>query len=124
VERREDDYGELDQKITFLKQVLNVGGGFDWENQLFRAPYNGTYFFSISGSKGQYKSHNRANIAVKLNSEEIGQALSSAWTGYGGFSYQFTKKLKANDKIELFMLWGKTYLLYFTGIMLDEDLTI
>jgi len=30
VERTESGYGEDGQKITFLKEVLNVGGGFDW----------------------------------------------------------------------------------------------
>jgi len=104
--------------------VSNVGGGFDWDNQLFRAPYSGTYFFSISGSKEEALFSNRANLAVKVNSEVVGEALSSGSTQWGGFSYQFSKKLNANDTVELAMQWGKTYLLYFTGHMLDEDLTI
>jgi len=103
---------------------LNVGGGFDWQNQLFRAPYNGTYFFSVSGSKDEFTFNTRANIHVKLNDEFIGEALSSSNTNYGGFSNQFIKKLKTNDRIELFMEHGKSYLLYFTGSMLDEDLII
>ena len=124
VERTENSYGEDGQKITFLKEVLNVGGGFDWQNQFFRAPYNGTYFFSVSGSKDEFTFNTRANIHVKLNDEFIGEALSSSNTNYGGFSYQFIKKLKTNDRIELFMEHGKSYLLYFTGSMLDEDLII
>ena len=124
VERTENSYGEDGQKITFLKEVLNVGGGFDWQNQFFRAPYNGTYFFSVSGSKDEFTFNTRTNIHVKLNDEFIGEALSSSTTNYGGFSYQFIKKLKTNDRIELFMEHGKSYLLYFTGSMLDEDLII
>ncbi len=124
VERAEDGYGEDDQKITFLKEVINVGGGFDWKNQLFRAPYSGVYFFSISGSKYNGFLSTRANIIVKVNNEVIGQALSSGSTQWGGFSHQFSKRLNANDTVELIMKWGKIYLLYFTGFMLEEDLTI
>ena len=98
-----------------------LGDSFDWNNQMFRAPFNGIYLFSISGSK-VYDSP-IANIDVKLNNEVIGKALSSQETKFGSFSYQFTLKLVANDTIELVMLWGKIYLLYLTGSMLDQDLT-
>ena len=101
VERTEDGYGEDDQKITFLKEVFNVGGGFDWNNQLFRAPYSGIYFFSVSGSKENGYHANRANIGVKVNNVVIGEALSSANTEWGGFSHQFSKRLNANDTVEL-----------------------
>ena len=124
VERSEEGYGEDGQKITFLKEVFNVGGGFDWNNQLFRAPYSGIYFFSVSGSKENGYHANRANIGVKVNNVVIGEALSSGTNQWGSFSYQFTKRLNSNDKVELVMQWGKTYLLYFTGFMLEEDLTI
>jgi len=124
VERTEDGYGKDGQKITFLKEVFNVGGGFDWKNQFFRAPYNGTYFFSVSGSKDSSYFNTRADIHVKVNNEFIGEAISSSSTTYGGLSYQFIKKLKTDDTIELFMYSGKSYLLYFTGSMLDEDLII
>lgn len=103
--------------------MLNVGGGFDWNNQLFRAPYSGTYFFSLSGSKDGGSFSTRANMAVKVNDETVGEALSSEGTQWGGFSYQFSKKLNVNDTVELVMQWGKTYLLYFSGFMLDEDLS-
>jgi len=110
---------------TSLKEVFNVGGGFDWKNQLFRAPYNGTYFFSISGSKDYNSYKHRTSIFLKINNDRnAGEALSSENTIYGSFSLQLTTKLKANDKVELVMGWGKTYLLYFTGSMLDENLNI
>jgi len=115
-------YGEEDSRITFLNELFNVGDGFDWKNQIFRAPFNGIYLFSISGSK-EFDSE-IANIDVKLNNEVIGKALSSQETKFGSFSYQFTLKLVANDTIELVMQSGKIDLLYFTGSMLDQDLTI
>lgn len=124
VERREDNgYGVDNSKITFSNEVFNVGGGFDWMNQVFRAPFAGTYFFSITGSKEVRTDTERANVAVKLNNKSIGEALSSGGTMFGGFSYQFTLKLVAQDIIELEMLHGQIYLLYFTGSMLDQDLT-
>jgi len=43
---------------------------------------------------------------------------------FGGFSYQFTKKLNAGDKIELFMKFGDVFILAFTGWMLDENLAL
>ena len=95
------------------------------KSHLFRAPYSGIYFFSISGSKQENSFFStRANIGVKVNGEVIGEALSSGNTQWGGFSHQFSTRLKSNDTVELIMQWGKTYLLYFTGFMLEEDLTI
>ena len=112
-------------KVTFRKLILNVGGGFDWKNQFFRAPYTGTYSFSISGSKDSSSFTTRANVAVRLNfGEIIGEALSSSSTQNGGLAFQFIRKLKANDTIELAMHFGTAYLLYFTGFLLDENLTI
>ena len=123
--KRQDNfggYGEEDSRITFSNKLLNVGDGFDWNNQIFRAPFNGIYLFSISGSK-EYDSP-IANIDVKLNNEVIGKALSSQETRFGSFSYHFTWKLVAYDTIELVMGAGQVRLLYFTGSMLDQDLTI
>ncbi len=86
------------QKITFDYAVLNVGNVFDWNNQRFKAPYPGIYFFSKSGSKGHNYKKMRTCIYVKVNAEVIyGAALSSDFTAYGGLSYQFTKKLNADD---------------------------
>lgn len=123
---KDDSYKEGERlKITFRNQILNVGGGFDWKNQFFRAPYTGTYSFSVSGAKDTSTYNTRANVAVRLNfGEIIGEALSSSWTQHGGFALQFTRKLKVNDTIELAMHFGKAYLLYFTGFLLDENLTI
>ena len=54
----------------------------------------------------------------------MGYTLSSQFTTFGGFSYQFSVKLNAIDKVELFMTFGKTIYLHFTGMMMDEDLSI
>lgn len=54
----------------------------------------------------------------------MGYTLSSQFTTFGGFSYQFSVKLNATDKVELFMTFGKTIYLHFTGMMMDEDLSI
>jgi len=117
-------YGTPGQKITFSSLILNVGNAFDWDNQWFFAPRNGTYYFSISGSKAN-NLKDRASITPRLNGNIIGEALSSADNlSYGGFSLQFTRKLLAGDKIELFFNNGQTYLLYFTGWLLDEDLIL
>ena len=113
------------QKIAFSKQTLNVGNGFDWINQLFRAPYPGTYFFSISGTKnfGVPNSY-RAAVAFRVNGNKIGEATSSDNTEFGGFSYQAIIKLNAYDKVELFISFGQIYNLYFSGWMINEDLAI
>ena len=112
------------RKIKFLQEVLNAGGGFDWENQLFRAPYTGVYSFSISGTKNPHTSTDAADIFVKLNNETIGESLSSAFTAYGGFSCSMVRKLKTNDTIELEMYNGRTYRLFFSGTMLEQDLNV
>ncbi len=77
--------------VTFRDLVLNEGNGYDWDNQLFRAPYPGTYFFSISGSKDYYDSA-RVSMFVLLNGKDVGEALSSRNTYYGSFSYQLSLK--------------------------------
>ena len=45
--------GTAGQKFTFPSKdnFFNLGNGFDWSNQWFLAPYPGTYFFSLSGTK-------------------------------------------------------------------------
>ena len=125
VEMKEDFYGNNGEKIKFKKQVVNIGNGFDQENQWFRAPYPGTYFFSLSGSKdsGSGKQSSKVDIGILLNRQEIGEALSSDHTLLGSFSCQLSLKLNASDKVELTMYTGKIYLLYFTGWMLEEDLS-
>jgi len=120
---RTTEYGIDGQRIPFERQHLNLGNGYDWANQWFVAPYQGTYFFSISGSKpGALFKGTRASIVVKLNGKSIGEALSSGDTIFGGFAYQFSRKLNANDKVELVMQFGgKVYLLYYTGWLVDQD---
>ena len=116
---RDGDQGE---KITFSKLTLNVGNGFDWGNQLFRAPHPGNYFLSVSGTK-ELGISSRAVVAVLVNGVNIGEAVSSHMTDHGGFSIQLIVKLDANDKVEL-LHWGKVYVLYFNGWILHEELTI
>ena len=114
-----------DETIKYEQQTLNMGNGFDWTNQLFRAPLPGTYFFSVSGTKdfGDPNS-TRAAVSVLINGEQIGEAISSDKTDFGGFSFQAVRKLNASDKVELLMKFGNVYSLYFNGWILDEDLAI
>ncbi len=109
--------------IKFRDQVLNEGNGFDWDNQWFRAPYPGTYFFSVSGAK-DYHETARVSIFVLLNGKDIGEAMSSRNTYYGSFSYQLSVKLNANDKIELELNCGTVFFIHFTGWMVEQDLLI
>lgn len=120
--RREDGTSRIGKKIEFLTEFLNVGGGFDWKNQLFRAPYNGTYFLSISGTKDHDEKNNKASIFLKHNKDTIGETLSSDKTSFGGFSLTLTRNLKANDTVELELTKGYVYFVHFTGSMVDEDL--
>ena len=123
--------GTAGHKFTFpsREKFFNFGNGFDWNNQWFLAPYPGTYFFSLSGTKGIWSDANtqrRASIFVDLNGNHIGEALSSQKSEFGGFSFQFSRKLEKGDKIELIMHGesAEVYLLSFTGWMLEQDLLI
>ena len=120
-------------KLIFQKPpALNVGNGFDWSNQLFRAPYPGTYFFSVSGTKHSCTPNcsstgvdtKRAAVSILVNGESIGEAISSDATDYGGFSVQAVRKLNASDKVELFLKYGRIFNVYFNGWILDEDLAM
>lgn len=118
--------GIAGEKLTFPSKAVffDVGNGFDLENQWFLAPYPGTYFFILSGAKtGVHEG--RASIFVRLNGNHIGEALSSFNTEYGTFSLQLTRKLEKGDKIELEMHphSKEVYLLYFTGWMLEQELS-
>ena len=124
-----DDYGDEGEKIKFKKQVLNIGDGFDWKNQWFRAPYPGTYFFALSGSKINHPKpgdefHDKLNIGVMVNGQPFAEAISSEKTLFGSLSYQVSLKLNAGDKIELVMYYGKSLFLHFTGWLLDQNLSI
>ncbi len=123
-----NEYGNNNEKIKFQNEVLNIGGGYDWENQWFRAPYNGTYFFSLSGSKNSPppfpKIINKLDIGFYINGQGIDEILSSENTLFGSVSYQFSMKLNAGDKVELIMFNGKVFALYFTGWMVEEELNI
>ena len=120
-----ENWSHLRGKIVFREKSLNVGNGFDWNSQIFRAPYPGTYFFSVSGTKNfGIPNSTRAAVNILVNGEGIGEAVSSEKTEFGGFSCQVITKLNASDKVELFMHFGKVYNVYFTGWMLDENLTI
>ncbi len=124
------NHGTAGKKFEFKSKdnFVNSGNGFDWANQWFLAPYTGTYFFSLSGTKILWgtQSNPRASILVYLNGKRIGEGLSSLGTNCGAFSYQFSRKLNAGDKIELFLHSESTqvYLLYFTGWMLEQNLLI
>jgi len=125
VDRNVGDYGQRNQRIQFDNLVLNVGGGFNWENQYFQAPVSGTYAFSLTGSKcGVNGLPEGASILILHNGEKIAEALSSYSTVFGGFSYQTTRKLNATDKIELVIKGGQIWLIYFTGWLLDQNITL
>lgn len=119
--------GNAGKKFTFPSKTnfLNVGNGFDWDNQWFLAPYTGIYFFALSGVKSKTQEV-RASIFVRLNGNDIGEALSSDKTEYGTLSLQFSRKLEKGDKIELVMhaQSREVYLLYFTGWMLEQELIL
>ena len=89
---------------------------------MFRAPHPGNYFISVSGTK-ELGVSSRACVDILLNGVKIGEAVSSHMTDHGGFSVQLIVKLGANDKVEL-LHWGKVYVLYFNGWILNEDLII
>jgi len=110
--------------VPFDKQLLNLGNGFNWVNQWFEAPYNGTYFFSISGTKNH--EGDKTCFHVRLNNINIAQVLSSENSAWGGFATIISRKLNVGDKIELVMHedGGNVYLLYFTGWLVDQDLVI
>ena len=93
----------------FKKQVVNIGGGFDWENQWFLAPYPGTYFFSVSRSKAS--DVNKVEIIIMLNGEVEGVGTSNSWA-FSSFSCQVSIKLNVNNKVELKMISGKINLLH------------
>ena len=118
------------QKLDFPKPpTLNVGNGFDRPNHLFRAPYPGTYFFSVSGTKDASIPNNtnvetRVVVSFLVNGVSIGEAVSSEKTAFGGFAFQVVRKLNATDKVELVMKFGKIYNVYFNGWILDEDLAL
>ena len=124
VEREGYNFGGDERgKITFEKQSVNVGNGFDWTNQEFRVPYTGIYFFSISGTKDfGTPNSDRAAVSFQINGEGHGEAISSDKTDFGALSYQLIRKLNANDKVEVVLKYGQLFTLYFSGWMLDEDL--
>ena len=106
--------------IKFENEFLNVGKGFDWKNQWFIAPYPGIYFISVSGTKDRMYSEN-AIIKALLNGKEIVEVLTIEEKSYDPFSFQFSRKLHAKDKIELVLKQGIIMSLHFTGWMVEQQ---
>ncbi len=108
-------------RIQFENEFVNIGKGFDWKNQWFLAPYPGIYFISVSGTKDIINKE-RVTLRALLNGNEIVEALSSTEKTYSPFSFQFSRKLKANDKIELVLEKGIIMFFHFTGWMVEQQL--
>ena len=80
-----------------------------------------TYFISVSGTKDIINKE-RVTLRALLNGNEIVEALSSTEKTYSPFSFQFSRKLKANDKIELVLEKGIIMFFHFTGWMVEQQL--
>ena len=106
--------------IKFENDFLNVGKGFDWKNQWFVAPYSGIYFISLSGTKDHVNSE-PVIIHALLNGKEIVEVVSIEEMSYDPFSIQHPRKLKAKDRIELFLRNGVFKNLHFTGWLVEEQ---
>ena len=107
-------------RIQFENEFVNIGKGFDWKNQWLIAPYPGIYFISVSGTKDRMYSEN-AIIKALLNGKEIVEVLTIEEKSYDPFSFQFSRKLQANDKIELVLKQGIIMSLHFTGWMVEQQ---
>ena len=123
--KMEDD--DTPKTIRFNKQLLNVGNAMDMSTGVFTAPTPGIYQFSFSMTKDGY-AMGELFVYLRLNSKNIGLAISNSGFYAGLASFQSVLALKKGDHIDLHKFQGKmngeTFnICHFTGMMLEENMT-
>ena len=119
--------------VTFELSRLNIGEAMDLTTGVFTAPRPGTYFFTFTAmhaDDGNYAKY--FNVQIQLNGVAVGTAynfLNSDTRDDIPVTLQATLQLQTNDKITLyknsgFMADGDTHLTHFTGMLLEEELSL
>lgn len=132
--QRDSSFTTWYQPITFQITRLNYGEAMDAGSGIFTAPVGGIYFFSFSavGYMDRSASDGHVEIALIVNSNEIGQGRSHFTQGvnYQTQSIQSTLHLNAGDRVWLEMVnmvnevWlhdSGAHYTHFTGLLIESD---
>lgn len=106
---------------------MNIGGGLNLLNGVFTVPLNGTYTFSFSALKSYAQVDTSAFLRV--NGVQIGLAYATAQATYNAMVVHSTLKLKAGDKVDVWLKEGSIHdhaghHTDFIGWLQEEDLTV
>lgn len=123
--KMEDD--DKPKTIHFNKQLLNIGNAMDMSTGVFTVPTPGIYQFSFSMTKDGL-AIGELYVYLRLNSKNIGLAISNSGFYAGLASFQSILSLKKGDRIDLHKYKGKINdesfnACHFTGMMLEENMT-
>ena len=104
VMKKTSNSGNVKGKITFSEEIIDVGGGFDLRNDVFRTPISGAYRFTFSGQSGASKNE-YTGIQIKKNGVRTLDIYDDNEQGdVNNLSYTWLMKLRQGDTLELYSL--------------------
>ena len=120
--KKSSDSGYVTGDVTFDELLLETpSDSFDVSTGIFTIPRSGTYFFSLSTYSNR-DSFIRMYMYVNNAQSEPGAIQSDGQS----ISFQWSKKLAANDKVKMRVVTGKIYCAdnyrtYFHGYLVKAD---
>lgn len=126
--QKKQGFNQENSIITFEKDIFNVGDAMKSKTGIFKAPQNGTYYFSFVG----IQSSDPIPLVVQLRKNNIVIGLTMGVTKGGSYTTTLTSilKLKENDTVDLYKTTGDLFdysdsrFTHFTGWIIEEDLNM
>ena len=121
--QRNTSYDVNNTVIPYEMEQLNIGGAMNLATGVFTAPTNGRYFFSFTARAFSPMSY----VFLRLNGIFITIAYGSGQ--WFNLPLTATLNLKKGDRIDTFLYGGslfdtESHYTQFTGILLEEDLSL
>lgn len=123
--QRYSNYRSVGSVITYELERLNIGGAMNLNSGVFTAPTSGRYQFTFSANSDTLLQR----ISVLLRVNGASNTMSFAPSRNLNLPISATLNLKRGDKVDMFLnqggiAGGDSNVIQFSGILLEEDLSI